>query len=104
MKKLTASLLAVLVCTGTGIAGQTTFHSGKESKQTTTTAVEYYHAEFDHYFFTAIADEISQLDSGFFAGWVRTGRTFGIWKSDTGLLAGQYGGGPIRLTRPRTNW
>jgi hypothetical protein len=54
---------------------------------TTTTAVEYYHAEFDHYFFTAIPDEISKLDSGLFGGWARTGRTFGIWNSDTGGLA-----------------
>ena len=57
------------------------------SDSATTTAVEYYHAGFNHYFFTAIADEISLLDSGYFSGWARTGRTFGIWKFDIGGLA-----------------
>jgi len=40
-----------------------------------------------HFSVTAIPDEISKLDSGLFGGWVRTGRTFGIWNSDTGGLA-----------------
>src|SRR5262249_13669291 len=37
-------------------------------------AIEYHHADFDHYFVTAIADEITKLDNGTFAGWTRTGR------------------------------
>ena len=40
------------------------------------TIVEYYHAGFDHYFVTGIPDEITKLDTGFFAGWARTGQQF----------------------------
>ena len=50
-------------------------------------AIEYYHAQFGHYFFTAIQDEISKLDSGFFQGWTRTGRSFGVWAYDIGGTA-----------------
>ena len=39
-------------------------------------AVEYYHAVFDHYFVTGITDEITKLDNGTFAGWARTGQQF----------------------------
>lgn len=42
-------------------------------------AVEYYHAAFDHYFTTSIADEITKLDNGTFAGWVRTGQSFNVY-------------------------
>jgi hypothetical protein len=50
-----------------------------------TVAVEYLHAGFGHYFITAQADEIAGLDSGVFAGWARTGQTFNVWTSGTGL-------------------
>ena len=49
---------------------------GVPSGPTTFTIVEYYHAGFDHYFVTGIPDEINKLDTGFFAGWARTGQTF----------------------------
>jgi serine protease len=39
-------------------------------------AVEYYNQTLDHYFLTAAADEISDLDSGRLSGWQRTGYTF----------------------------
>lgn len=42
----------------------------------TADVIEYYHANFDHYFITANTDEITKLDSGVFAGWVRTGYAF----------------------------
>ena len=45
----------------------------------TAVAVEYYHALFDHYFVTAIIDEIVKLDDGVFAGWTRTGQTFKVY-------------------------
>jgi len=49
-------------------------------------AIEYYHAAFDHYFITASADEIGKLDAGTFAGWVRTGRQFNVFAAPaTGL-------------------
>ncbi|HTI45389.1 MAG TPA: choice-of-anchor D domain-containing protein [Casimicrobiaceae bacterium] len=42
-------------------------------------AVEYYNAGFDHYFITAIPDEITKLDNGTFVGWQRTGFTFNVY-------------------------
>jgi len=54
----------------------------------TSTAVEYYHAAFDHYFVTAIGDEITKLDNGTFVGWARTGREFKVYTvTGTGLAA-----------------
>ena len=44
----------------------------------TATAIEYYHGAFDHYFMTAIADEITKLDNGTFVGWTRTGKSFKV--------------------------
>jgi mono/diheme cytochrome c family protein len=41
--------------------------------------VEYYHAWFDHYFITAVPDEIARLDDGAIEGWVRTGRRFKVY-------------------------
>ena len=49
------------------------------------TAVEYFHPGFGHYFVTAQPDEIAALDSGAFAGWFRTGTSFDVWTSGTGL-------------------
>lgn len=40
--------------------------------------VEYYHAAFDHYFVTAMPEEIAALDSGRFTGWQRTGYRFNV--------------------------
>jgi probable HAF family extracellular repeat protein len=41
-------------------------------------AIEYYHADFDHYFLTADPAEIATLDSGAFSGWTRTGYSFSV--------------------------
>ena len=46
--------------------------------------VEYYHEGLDHYFVTHFPDEIAALDSGKFAGWVRTGLTIPAFDSATG--------------------
>jgi hypothetical protein len=46
---------------------------------TPNTAIEYYHAAFDHYFVTALPAEIQALDSGQTTGWSRTGRGFAIF-------------------------
>ena len=44
------------------------------------TAVEYYYAAWNFYFFTAFPDEIAALDGGAFGGvWQRTGQTFSVW-------------------------
>ena len=41
--------------------------------------IEYYHAAFDHYFITALPQEVAALDSGRFDGWARTGKSFPAW-------------------------
>jgi len=53
----------------------------------TADAIEFYHAAFDHYFITAIADEITKLDNGTFVGWVRTGRQFKVYTATGTALA-----------------
>ena len=63
-----------IAVSGTGGGGATAPPPG-----TTAVAVEYYHAAFDHYFMTAIADEITKLDNGTFVGWARTGRSFNVY-------------------------
>jgi hypothetical protein len=45
--------------------------------------IEYYHAAFDHYFMTAIPNEIAMLDNGTFVGWTRTGHSFNVFVSGT---------------------
>jgi len=49
----------------------------------TTAAVEYHHRMFDHYFVTALANEIRVLDEGRFPGWSRTGQSFPTYPLDT---------------------
>ena len=51
------------------------------------TAIEFYHAGFDHYFITHNPVEIDNLDSGRTVGWTRTGRGFKVFPS-------QASGGP----------
>ena len=46
----------------------------------TTDALEYYNAEFDHYFVTAGPSEIADLESGHFEGWVSTGKRFKVYR------------------------
>ena len=41
-------------------------------------AVEYYNAGLDHYFVTALPNEIAALDAGMFVGWQRTGLAFKV--------------------------
>lgn len=52
----------------------------------TTTVVEYFHAQFGHYFITSFAAEIDALDEGRFAGWSRTGRTFAAYAASNGYV------------------
>lgn len=53
----------------------------------TVLAVEYYHADLDHYFISVEADEIQGLDTHYFAGWERTGRQFFVFPLGTPGLA-----------------
>jgi len=43
-----------------------------------TAAIEYYDAALDHYFVTALADEIDAIDAERVSGWQRTGERFSI--------------------------
>jgi len=43
---------------------------------TSVDVIEYYHADWDQYFVTAIPEEIARLDDGSVVGWARTGRQF----------------------------
>ncbi|HEX4885667.1 MAG TPA: hypothetical protein VFX05_16095 [Casimicrobiaceae bacterium] len=52
------------------------------------TAVEYYHALFNHYFVTMYPNEIRDLDNGLIPGWQRTGESFPVWLQDGGGMAG----------------
>jgi probable HAF family extracellular repeat protein len=45
-------------------------------------AIEYHHAAFDHYFITAIPDEIAKLDSGVFAGWTGRAARYNVYAAD----------------------
>jgi len=59
--------------------GLTAAGGGASPPANAVVAVEYYHAGFDHYFITAITDEITKLDNGTFVGWTRTGKTFNVY-------------------------
>jgi len=50
--------------------------------------IEYYNASVDHYFITAIPQEIANLDGGLLPGWTRTGESF------LAFAIGSGGGGP----------
>jgi hypothetical protein len=48
-------------------------------------AVEYYDAALDHYFVTSIPAEIAALDGGAFPGWIRTGLSFNVYATGSGI-------------------
>jgi hypothetical protein len=41
-------------------------------------SIEFYHANFGHYFVSADLDEVAGLDAGVFQGWARTGEGFRV--------------------------
>ncbi len=49
----------------------------------TSTAVEYFHSGYGHYFVTALPQEVAALDAGVVAGWSRTGESFGVFDVNT---------------------
>ncbi len=53
-------------------------------------AVEFYNEALNHYFVTADAQEISDLDSGKHPGWKRTGERFHVYVQDPTPLSGQF--------------
>jgi hypothetical protein len=53
-------------------------------------AIEYYHGGLDHYFITASASEINELDGGVHAGWQRTGASFTVSASSASPVCRFY--------------
>ncbi len=62
--------------TGRNLVGGLAFRSAAVS---VVAAIEFHHAEWDHYFVTTIPDEITKLDNGTFVGWARTGQSFNVY-------------------------
>jgi hypothetical protein len=52
-------------------------------------AIEFYHSGLDHYFITANAAEIADLDTGVHPGWTRTGYQFPVIKAGSTLAGSQ---------------
>lgn len=50
--------------------------SSAQPQPSVVTVVEFYNAALDHYFITANAKEIADLDGGVHKGWARTGKSF----------------------------
>jgi serine protease len=61
--------------------------SGAPTVSSLARVVEYHHADFDHYFITALPAEIQKLDDGTFSGWTRTGQVFNVFVSGTAATA-----------------
>jgi uncharacterized protein DUF5648 len=55
---------------------------------TPVTSVEFFNATLNHYFISALAPDIDALDSGRFAGWVRTNLNFMVYPSQASGGAG----------------
>jgi len=64
-------------------AGLFEYQVSGSSNATSVSLIEYFHAEFGHYFITSIPDEISKLDNGTVAGWARTGLQFNAYATPT---------------------
>lgn len=63
-----------------GFLTSRSFAISPQATETVVTVVEYYNAGLKHYFITAAAAEIANLDGGAFGGaWKRTGQTFAAW-------------------------
>jgi hypothetical protein len=73
-----------VISNGTGSPQAAALHGvGVAAPPATIDIIEYYHAEWDHYFVTGIPDEIAKLDAGVFAGWARTGLKFKAYAAGT---------------------
>jgi hypothetical protein len=72
---------------GGGVPTGTTLVRADGAVSDSVPLIEYYHAGFDHYFITAIADEIQKLDNGTFVGWARTGLSFNVFASGASSAA-----------------
>lgn len=65
------------------------------------TAIEYYHSGYGHYFVTASPQEVIALDSGRIPGWTRTGESFGVFVLGTPGATNvcRFWSGPTFVTR-----
>lgn len=91
-KEWTGELIAISTATNE-VIGSRLMHRGlprspafvSPPMQAQPRAVEYFHAGIGHYFVTAQADEQAALDGGVFAGWARTGESFAVYPTGSGL-------------------
>jgi hypothetical protein len=51
----------------------------------TVNVIEFYNANLDHYFVSALQPDVDALDAGRFAGWVRTGQVFKAYPQPGGV-------------------
>lgn len=73
----------VIVPSGSGGAAFGTYLAVIPVASAAATVVEYYNSALDHYFISALQDDINALDSGNLKGWVRTGQTFNAYLQAT---------------------
>lgn len=76
----TSAILAteqVVPNVATNFAGQSA--SVVQTAPSTALAVEFYNQSLDHYFVSYVTNEISDLDTGVHAGWIRTGQSFRVF-------------------------
>lgn len=59
------------------------YGTGSGGNVSTSPVVEFYNAALDHYFITAVTQEIAVLDTGAIPGWSRTGQTFNTYLTAT---------------------
>ena len=73
--------VAAISRTGAAVPNVATNFSGKTVSLPAlpVTAVEYYHAGFDHYFISSLQLKIDTLDAGRIGGWARTGQSFRVF-------------------------
>lgn len=60
-------------------SGKRLSFGSRASRSQAAPLIEFLHAEFGHYFVTNVPAEIAGIDAGTFAGWQRTGQSFGAY-------------------------
>ncbi|MEO8753670.1 MAG: hypothetical protein ABI624_13435 [Casimicrobiaceae bacterium] len=88
-----STAITVVMANSAGTCSATrTLTASTTPGQGVVTVVEYFHTVLNHYFITANAMEIADLDSGVHPGWARTGQSF---KALDSALATPAGASPV---------
>lgn len=88
--------IAAAVLVGTAVGAHAAIPVGEQA-----TAVEFHHADLDHYFVTAAQGEIDDLDTGVHPGWMRTGYRFAVMKPASASTTARPPSGTCRCRRRR---